>query len=181
MQKVALLGLSFGAGALVASGVLYAAVARTEARVDALEARITPIEDHAFALVSTMGQYQRFAEKLYFAGEAEHWELAEWYAWKLNRAMNVVMEGHVGDYRDAEEYDVSKLTAAMLKPTLEALYPIIEARDLPRFRQQYALLVQACNACHAAAQHPQVRIILPTASSYPNQSFSPDGGAPLAK
>lgn len=135
------------------------------------ERRLRDVEDHTFSVVSTMGQFQRFTEKLYFSGAARNWRLADWYTWKLNAALLTLKEGHVGHYRDIEAYDVAELTGLMLEPVVEAFYPIIEARDLAAFRSQYQVLVETCNACHQVTEHPQIVITVPSASSFSNQSY----------
>ncbi|MEX1146753.1 MAG: hypothetical protein WEB93_00075 [Sphingomonadales bacterium] len=142
-------------------------------RVWTLDRRFATVEDQAFSVVATMGQYQRFVEKLYFAGEAVNWPLAKWYAWKLNATLLVMKEGQIGHYRAVTAYDVAELTGLMLEPVVMDLYPIIEAEDLNAFRMQYRTLIDTCNACHQATEHEQVVITIPDRPSFSNQSFAP--------
>jgi len=125
-----------------------------------------------YVLVDVMGQFQRFADKLYFAGAAKNWELADWYLWKLEAAALPVIEGRIEVYR-TEKYDVQPLMRNLLIPAIRALGEAIEKQSDADFALRYRALVQTCNACHTAAEHPFIRIVVPTAPIYTNQDYAP--------
>ncbi|MDZ7683864.1 MAG: hypothetical protein U5O39_01350 [Gammaproteobacteria bacterium] len=88
---------------ILVTGLLAAAVWHSIT----LQKRVAELEHDAYPLVNIMSDYLRFADKLYLAGEAGNWELANWYAWKLTKATWPVTEGEVVEYRSVEDYDVA--------------------------------------------------------------------------
>jgi hypothetical protein len=66
------------------------------------------------------------------------------------------------------------MIAATVKPAIEALDQAIKAEDVAQFAAAYGQLTTSCNVCHrSAAEHAMIVIQVPTASSYPDQDFSP--------
>jgi cytochrome c553 len=126
---------------------------------------------HSFRMVDVMADYQRYADKLHFAGAAENWELAGWYLWKLRKASWVVADGSVIEYRGVKDYDVAALTQSMLWPVLSSLDSAVEAQDPSAFRSAYESLVNTCNACHHATQHGFVKIVQPDTPTHANQQY----------
>jgi amino acid permease len=74
---------------LVASVMAVTFLGGTAFYIVSVEQRLA----HSFRMVDVMADYQRFADKLYFSGTAENWELAGWYLWKLRKASWVVADG----------------------------------------------------------------------------------------
>jgi hypothetical protein len=127
---------------------------------------------HSFRMVGVMADYQRYADKMRFAGAAENWELARWYLWKLGTASWVVTDGLVEEYRGVEDYDVVELTQSMLWPALERLESAIEAKDPESFQSAYQVLINTCNACHHATRHGFVNIVEADIPTHRNQQYS---------
>jgi hypothetical protein len=125
-----------------------------------------------YLLMDVMHQFQRYVDKLYFAGKAQNWRLAEWYLWKIEQSALPLIEGEVEPYRN-EKYDAQPLAKAMLIPSLRAVEPSIETKNVTQFLAAYEGLVQTCNACHVATNHGYVKIIVPTAPIYSNQDYAP--------
>jgi hypothetical protein len=73
---------------------------------------------HSFRMVDVMADYQRYADKMRFAGAAENCELARWYLWKLGTASRVVTDGLVEEYRGVEGVRRSRTDSidAMARP-----------------------------------------------------------------
>ncbi|SIR47456.1 hypothetical protein SAMN05216509_2452 [Pseudomonas sp. B10] len=153
---------------LAVSALTVALVGGTAWYIFSLEKRLT----HSFRMVDVMADYQRYADKLYFAGTEENWELAGWYLWKLRKASWVVADGSVIEYRGVEDYDVATLTQSMLWPVLNHLDSVVEAKDPTAFRNAYETLVNTCNACHHVTQHGFVKIVKPETPTYGNQQYS---------
>jgi hypothetical protein len=159
---VLLLGLS-----LAANGILWP-------RVTNLEKQLAT-QSTDYPLGEMMGYMQRYADKLWFAGEAGNWELAEFYRGEIAETEEGIGQAHVR--KDGVE--VSKLISTMLPPAMDAVSQAVTARDPARFRRGYQTMVGTCNACHAASKHGFIRIATPTgAPTYWNQSFV---AAPTAK
>ena len=54
---------------------------------------------------------------------------------------------------------------------LDALKEAVAARDLKAFSFGFDKRTAACNVCHVATQHAFIKIGVPTASPFSNQSF----------
>jgi hypothetical protein len=131
-----------------------------------------PAPPRPYLLLDAMHQFQRYADKLYFSGKTQNWELAGWYLWKLEAAALPVIEGRVERYR-SERYDAQPLMKAMLIPAIRNVEKTIEAKQDADFQRAYIALVATCNACHAATEHAFVKIIVPTTPIYSNQEYRP--------
>lgn len=138
-----------------------------------LEKRVSELEHEAYPLVNIMSDYLRFADKVYLAGEAGNWELANWYTWKLTKATLPVKAGKVAEYRSVDSYDIAELTGQMLDPAIEGLNEAIAAEDIALFRSRHEALRTACNACHQVTHHGYVQVVVPERSAYPGQRFEP--------
>lgn len=151
-----LLSLSFAA-----NGVLWHRVTRLEKQLAAPAAE--------YPLGENMGYMQRYAEKLWYAGEAGNWALAGFYRDEIAETEESIARAHA----TADGIDVSQRVAALLPPALEAVGRAVAARDPGQFRQSYQAMVVSCNTCHAASQHGFIRIAVPAgAPVHWNQSFA---------
>jgi hypothetical protein len=156
--------------ALVLAGVaLWSAVA-TSHRADRLEARVAALEQpKPYPLGEQMGYLQRYVEKLYFAGQARNWELADFYAHEVGETADDIMAAKIVD----EGVEVSQLMATMLPPAEQGVQEAVQAKDPALFQSRYAALVSTCNACHQDAKHGFMKITVPERPSVTNQSFAP--------
>jgi hypothetical protein len=116
-----------------------------------------------------MGHIQRYTDKLYFAGLHQNWPLANFYLHELEETTESIIGANVVD----DGINVSDLMKTMLEPKIEALEAKVKAKDAAGFKADYQLLVNTCNACHAASQHPFIQIIVPEEPTYKNQQFKP--------
>jgi hypothetical protein len=131
-----------------------------------------PAPPRPYVLLDLMHQVQRYADKLYFSGQARNWRLADWYLWKLEAAALPMIEGKVQPYGN-ERYDARVLMKAMLIPAIRGFDAAIAAKDHATFTTRYRNLVNTCNACHVATEHGFVKITVPTSPIYTNQDYSP--------
>lgn len=156
--------------AVVLAGIaLWSAVA-TSHRADRLEARLATLEQpKPYPLGEQMGYLQRYAEKLYFAGQAQNWELADFYANEVAETADDI----VGAQVVKGGVEVSKLMATVLPPAERAVDEAVLAKDPAAFQTRYGALVNACNACHQDAKHGFMKITIPERPSVTNQSFAP--------
>lgn len=137
------------------------------------EQRMTQLESETHPLVDIMGNYLRFSEKIYWAADAGNWELADWYSWKLTKAMRPVKEGRVREYAGVKDYNVGMLTAQMLEPAVASLNKAIKAQDTDLFRVRYGELMSTCNACHQATRHGYIQVASPEQAGSLGQRFPP--------
>jgi hypothetical protein len=153
---------------------LVALIVAAIALVIALEAKkaarpevVADPED--FQLGAAMGNMQRFAEKLHFAGQAGNWALADFYLHEIDEMAETIIEARVVD----EGVKVGELMKAMLPPSIASVQEAIQSRDPAQFASRYEGLLSSCNACHTSTRHAFVKIVVPKEPTYQNQDFSP--------
>ena len=100
--------------------------------------------------------------KLWFAGHAGNWPLADYEMGELKEGFNDVQKLLGGD---VVEQHVGAPIAALEKA--------IDGKDGPAFTAAFDKLGAGCNACHHTLDHAFIVIVRPTALPYSNQSFAP--------
>jgi len=121
-----------------------------------------PEEPYQPGLGEIMALQQMRHIKLWFAGQAGNWPLADYEIGELNEGFDDV--GHLlGD--DIIKEHVSASLAALQKAT--------DARNGAAFATAFDNLTAGCNACHHALDHAFIVIRRPTLLPYSNQSFAP--------
>ena len=157
--------------------VLFIGLAFSLFRIGQLEGKLAALPMGAQAvqghddieLAVQMGYLQRFADKLYFAGQAENWPLADFYLHEIEETAAVLTSTDLYE----EDIHLNPLVESMLVSQVEALEATVDAADRAQFDAAYISLIQSCNACHGATNHAFVRIQTPEASTYTNQDFRP--------
>ncbi|MBK6264259.1 hypothetical protein JKA74_04360 [Marivirga sp. S37H4] len=132
------------------------------------DAPVTPITEEKYEVAKAMGYMQRFSTKLYWAGSQENWELSEFYAHELEETIEEISEADVID----EGFAVSEMVTKMSIPAFEQVEEAIKKQDKSAFESSYQLLIQSCNACHAASKHAFIEIKVPELEGVYNQKFS---------
>ena len=122
----------------------------------------------SFGDLMTMAVQPRHT-KLGLAGQEGNWPYARYELSELRNAFARIART-IPTYQDT---DTQVILNAMATPTLDETARAIEAGDARAFREAYAHLTAACNACHVALQHSFVVIQAPTKSAYPDQDFRP--------
>jgi hypothetical protein len=105
--------------------------------------------------------------KLWFAGASANWELAAYEANELDETFDDV-KTYQATWKDVP---VAKLEGAILEPALKQVRAAIAAKNVAGFKAAYGGLTAACNACHVAAHHGFIRIVVPTTNPYTDQSL----------
>lgn len=100
--------------------------------------------------------------KLWFAGQAANWPLADYEIGKLKDGFDDIDKLIGGD-------TVGKAVGAPIA-TLEKA---IESKDKDSFTRAFDQLTAGCNSCHHALDHAFIVIQRPTVVPYGNQSFAP--------
>jgi hypothetical protein len=113
-----------------------------------------------------MGAVQLRHFKLWYAGRLRNWELATYELGQIEDSFNNAVQLY-------QNIPVEKIS--MIDQPLTALDSAIKAKDGTRFGSAFANLTTACNSCHEAARVGFIRIQIPTASPFSNQSFTPKG------
>ncbi len=139
-------------------------------RVSTLEAATPAAGGGEYPLGETMGYLQRYADKLWYAGEAGSWDLAAYYRDELEETAGDVMAA--GVVKDG--FQVSQNMRDLLPPALADLKGALSSGDSAAFHQRYQAMVDQCDGCHVASGHPFIRVVVPQGPPAQwNQDFSP--------
>jgi hypothetical protein len=99
--------------------------------------------------------------KLWFAGRAGNWPLADYEIGELNEGFDEVNKMLGGD-------TVKKEVGA----PIAALQKVIEGKDRAAFTRAFDKLTAGCNSCHHQLERGFIVIQRPTTLPYSNQSFA---------
>lgn len=105
--------------------------------------------------------------KLWFAGKARNWELAEYELGEIEEGLEDATRLHPTH----DNVPVATMIESILLPRLKDLSTAIAAKDGGRFDQAFDDLTAACNKCHGEAGKGFIRIQRPTAPPVSNQVF----------
>ena len=90
--------------------------------------------------------------RLWQAGEAQNWLLAQFQLAELRESMAGIEETN-GDHAALQPQRLAEVLPAMTDPALAQLQEAVDAHDKAKFEAGYDALSAGCNACHAAADH----------------------------
>jgi hypothetical protein len=129
--------------------------------------RSQPLPTAQPELATQMGDLQLHTHKLMLSVAAENHALAEFYLHEVHEIaeqVEVLFPEHDG-------VPVAALVEALLVPRLAALEESLEGGRWESVRSELGQVVDACNACHAAADHDFIRVELTTENPF-SQSFA---------
>jgi hypothetical protein len=107
--------------------------------------------------------------KLWLAGSAQNWDLADYLIEELKEGFE-----SAGRYVPIlKDIPVGKMIESTLDEPIAEVEKAIKAKDRTRFVASFDKLTEACNACHQAANRPFIVVQRPTVSPFPSQSFAP--------
>jgi hypothetical protein len=134
-----------------------------EGRMQALEERSTP------GLHSMMVELAMRHASVWFAGDAQNWELADYMVHELEEVAE-----HVGEvHPEYEGIPVARRMAELTLPAIEEVEAAVEARNHGAFVAAYDRLTTSCNSCHAASDRAAIVIQRPTAPPLTNVRYTP--------
>jgi hypothetical protein len=116
-----------------------------------------------------MARIQVTHAKLWLAGEARNWELADYELGEMKETFSDVQD-YVPRYQNIP---VGEMIEAIMTGTVGDLERAIATRNPGKFAGSFDKLTESCNSCHAAAGRPFIAIQRPTQSNFSNQSFTP--------
>jgi hypothetical protein len=128
-------------------------------------------EPYAPGLGEIMALTQMRHLKLWFAGQAENWELAAYETDELAEGFADAVQFHP-THKDAPA-PLTRLVPEFTEGPLEKLRSAIDHRDRAAFTAAYDSLTQGCNDCHRAAEFAFNVVERPTTNPYSNQRFQP--------
>jgi hypothetical protein len=108
--------------------------------------------------------------KLWFAGEAANWELADYELDELSEGFDDIVKFHP-THKESPVAPKDAIPRMMTQP-LADLRAAIGRKDAVAFAQAYDALTAACNNCHQATNFGFNRVQRPESNPYPNQLFA---------
>jgi hypothetical protein len=109
--------------------------------------------------------------KLWFAGEAENWDLAAYEVDEIREGLDDAAKFHPVH----KNVPVAEMIKSNLDAPLREVEAAIKAKDKSDFARAFDGLTTACNACHAGASYGFIKVQRPTVPPVSNQVFAPSG------
>jgi hypothetical protein len=140
-----------------------------------------PAAEEAFTpgLGEIMTLQQMRHTKLWLAGEAANWDLADYEIKELGEGFDDVVKFHP-THEDAPVAPKDAIPRMVTGPVSD-LQAAIMKKDKKAFEAGYDALTKACNDCHSAMNFGFNVVQRPTSNPYPNQVFTPQrrSGVPV--
>jgi len=133
------------------------------ARIDSLQHTL----DHAYkpGLGEFMSDIQVHHAKLWFAGAAQNWKLADFEIGEIKEALD-----------NAKEYCSDRpeiKSLPMIQPAMDSMTNAVQQQNPQLFMNGFVLLTNTCNNCHHAVNHEFNVIKIPDTPPFSNQDFKP--------
>jgi hypothetical protein len=132
-----------------------------QSRIDSLEKKLAATYKPGFG--EFMSSIQVHHAKLWFAGQNQNWELADFEMHEIGETLDAIKE-YQTEREEAKKID-------MLKPSLDAVKDAIEKKDPTLFNSSYLLLTTTCNNCHKAVNFGFNVVKVPDTPPFSNQAF----------
>lgn len=116
-----------------------------------------------------LAQQARHA-KLWFAGQAKNWPLAQFEVDELSAGFDQVVQWHP-KYQKSP-VDPKDAVPVMAMVQLAGVTDAIAKKDPAAFATAYDDLTNSCNACHTATEYPLIVIKRPSTNAFSNQEFA---------
>lgn len=130
-------------------------------RIDSLEKKLA--QTYKPGLGEFMSSIQIHHAKLWFAGENQNWQLADFEIGEIKEALEDI------PVFCADRPEVQKLI--MINPAIDSISMAIAAKETQKFKSGFVLLTATCNNCHRATNHEFNVIKIPSAPPFNNQDF----------
>jgi hypothetical protein len=140
--------------------------------LEALQQQVAELKKAAYkpTLGELMTSVQMRHAKLWFAGQAGHWQLAAFEAHELDETLEDLARLYP-THRDAPQ-TLAVMLGERLRPSLDQIDRAIATKSGAQFTPAFDALTTACNGCHQATVHGFVVVKRPTASPFSNQDFT---------
>lgn len=132
-----------------------------QARLDSMDRKIN--QTYKPGLGEFMSSIQVHHAKLWFAGNADNWKLADFEIHEIEESLDDIQQFNT----DRPE---SKMIVMMNAP-IDTIEQAIKQQNEPLFKKGYIFLTNTCNNCHKATAHEFNVITIPSAPPVSNQSF----------
>lgn len=128
-----------------------------------------PAKSYSPGVAEIMIMTQIRHAKLWFAGDARNWELADYQIDELKEGLEDLIT-YFPVYKDIP---VGRMTEATAMPAIADVEAAIKAKDRTKFGNAFDKLTAACNTCHQSANRPFIVVQRPATSPFSNQLFAP--------
>jgi len=108
--------------------------------------------------------------KLWFSGQAENWELADYELDELGEGFDDIVKFHP-THKDSPVAPKDAIPRMVNEP-LKNLRRAVEKKDAAAFTEAYDALTAACNSCHQATNFGFNAVQRPATNPFPNQLFA---------
>ncbi|GGA98220.1 hypothetical protein [Puia dinghuensis] len=149
--------------------ILPVACGQHSTDAEALQAQVTRLQhqlDSAYkpGLGEFMSGIQVHHEKLWFAGKAGNWKLADFEMGEIKESIDDIRQFC------ADRPEVASLP--MINPAIDSLNAAIKESNPARFTSSFMLLTTTCNNCHKVTKHEFNVIKVPDTPPFSNQVFA---------
>jgi hypothetical protein len=107
--------------------------------------------------------------KLWYAGQAGNWPLADYELDELKEGFEDIVKYHPTH----DDVPTGTMATAVIAGEVTTLNKAIAAKDRKQFAAGFDKLTAACNACHQSAKHAFIVVQRPAGNPYTNQAFAP--------
>ncbi|MFL6303966.1 MAG: hypothetical protein ACJ72H_10520 [Candidatus Sulfotelmatobacter sp.] len=105
--------------------------------------------------------------KLGLAGREKNWAYASYEHHQLEEALDRVARS----WPQWRQFPIADMMTSVAKEPMAALLQAIKTADSGAYTTAYKQLTDACNSCHQATNVGVNVIVVPNASTFPNQDF----------
>lgn len=130
-------------------------------RVDSLESKLADTYKPGFG--DFMSTIQVHHNKLWFAGQNQNWELADFEVHEIMEAID-----------DIKKYQKERKESAMIvtiEPALDSVNIAIQQKNPVLFKSSFILLTNTCNNCHKETEFGFNVVKIPDHPPFSNQDF----------
>ncbi|HYX22078.1 MAG TPA: hypothetical protein VFA98_14645 [Thermoanaerobaculia bacterium] len=131
----------------------------------------TPVAVEPPGLGELMTFNQMRHAKLWFAGEAGNWKLAQYEVDELGEGFDDVVRYHP-THKDSP-VPIGASVEKIIREPIAEVGRAVAAGDRARFEKAFDALTDGCNRCHQATNFGFNVVQRPTANAFSNQSFAP--------
>lgn len=117
-----------------------------------------------------MSLQQMRHQKLWFAGQADNWELADYETDELEEGFADAMHYHPTHKSSPEP--LTRAIPTYVDAPVQELRAAIGKRDRAQFETAFDALTAGCNGCHRATRFGFNVVVRPRANSFANQDFT---------
>lgn len=132
-------------------------------RIDSLQNKLA--QTYKPGLGEFMESIQIHHAKLWFAGENQNWQLANFEIGEIKEALEGI------PVYCADRPEVQKLS--MINPAIDSINNAINTKNQRLFKSGFVLLTTTCNNCHHVTNHGFNVIKIPDNPPFSNQDFKP--------